>query len=210
MQFHMWSLFAIAYLLLTVSPGPNVFLVLSHSLKYGFASIYITIFANLFCQLLIVIAVTLGVGALLTVDSAAFSILKYAGAAYLVYLGVKTLYSLATSAYRPIDVEGRRQMQAPARRRRFREAFLVSASNPKAVIFLAAFLPQFLSHDRPFVLQFAIMYLTIAAIVLSVHSAYAFAAVSVKRQLSGRILRNGASALSGLLFIAFGLVLSFR
>ncbi len=70
--------------------------------------------------------------------------------------------------------------------------------------------PQFLSHDRGLFGQFALMFLTIAAIVTLVHSAYALTALTVKRQISGRLLQNGASALSGLLFIAFGIVLSFR
>lgn len=205
-----WILFAAAYLAITFSPGPNVLAVLSHATKYGFSSIFTTIFGNLLCQLFIVIAVSLGIGALLTVDSVAYLVLKQVGALYLIYVGGKTLYTVfMKNNDNPVEIDRQRQT-VPFFRIRFQEAFLVSASNPKTVIFLAAFLPQFLNQQVELLPQFVTMYLTIAVIVASIHTLYALIAVVLKRHMKSRLASQGTSAASGLMFVVLGFVMSQR
>lgn len=206
MAIETWLVFALAYLAVTFSPGPNVLIVISHAVKYGYRKIFTTILANLTCQLGIVIAVAMGVGALMTVDSTAFKAIKMVGAAYLVFLGVSILYKLVRNEGSPGAKTD--SPVAPSTSSRFRQAFFVSAGNPKTVIFLAAFLPQFLDQQQPLFEQFAVMYMTIALTVLIVHAAYAWFAVKVKQRVASRRLRTGASAASGLLYIFLGGALS--
>ena len=86
----------------------------------------------------------------------------------------------------------------------FREAFLVSASNPKTVIFLSAFLPQFIEPEASVSVQFGIMYLTIAAIVLCIHLFYAYTLSKVRGCLAGLELSTLLSKLTGGTFMAMG------
>lgn len=93
MTFHLWTLFFLAYLVTTLSPGPNVLLVLKNSIQFGWKSAFITIFGNLTCQFLIVCLVALGVGALLQTLPVWFVVMKILGGSYLIYLGIKALRS---------------------------------------------------------------------------------------------------------------------
>ncbi|MCA3843232.1 MAG: LysE family transporter, partial [Burkholderia sp.] len=92
-------------------------------------------------------------------------------------------------------------------RKLFREALFVSGSNPKTMIFLSAFMPQFIVHDRPLALQFVVMYTTIACTVVIVHSVYS---VGVRRFHRGFGMSRAVRALkraSGLLFVGLGIKL---
>jgi threonine/homoserine/homoserine lactone efflux protein len=186
-----------------------VLAVVTHAVRYGYRSIAVTITANLFCQLIIITVVGLGAGALLTTDSFLYKLIKWVGAAYLFYLGASMIWKIATKPVAPVELK--RQVRGtevvPSAYQRFREAFLVSASNPKTVIFLSAFLPQFLEPDQPLFPQFALMFFTIAAIVASVHSVYAYIAVSLQRRISGNGASKAVSLLSGGVFIALAVLL---
>lgn len=208
MTLETWALFFLAYLLVTLSPGPNVLLVVSHAMKYGFRSIFTVVAANLFCQLVIVIAVALGIGALMTVDSWAFKTIKYLGAGYLVYLGAKIIFKTYNDRALPVEADAEHTVKIPTTKRRFAEAFFVSAGNPKTVVFLAAFLPQFVKADSSLPIQFVEMYFTIACIVFCVHAVYALIAISVGRRIINRNVRKGTSYASGGLFVCLGAGLS--
>jgi homoserine/homoserine lactone efflux protein len=208
MAFETWLIFALAYLLVTLSPGPNVLLVASHAVKYGYRSIAITISANLLCQMGIVMGVALGVGALMTVDSLAFKLIKYSGASYLVFLGAKMIYTALSEKGGLVRAIEARAKTRPGIAKRFREAFFVSAGNPKTVIFLAAFLPQFINTSAPVAPQFIEMYVTIALTVMSIHAIYAGLAVFLKQRIVGHRLRKGTSVATGGLFVFLGIGLS--
>ena len=134
--------------------------------------------------------------------------MKYLGAAYLVYLGGRIVLNTWRERGASPTAKGERTSIVPSFARRFTEAFLVSAGNPKTVVFLAAFLPQFVVSSEPLAIQFAEMFLTIAAIVLVVHAAYAWIAVSVRRRVFDTRVRRGTSYASGDLFMALGVGLS--
>lgn len=201
MAVHLWFTFFLAYLATTLTPGPNVLLVVRNALRHGPAAMGATLVGNLLAQLLVITGVALGVGALLIAVPSAFLALKIVGASYLIYLGLRQLLSpnaamnataVATS---PVPV---------ARWRIGLEAFLVSASNPKTLIFLCAFLPQFLQPGRSIVGQFAVMYLTIAVIVMVVHVAYCYTAFRFSARLGAARWVAIIKRLGGSLFIGLG------
>ncbi|MEM8789151.1 MAG: LysE family translocator [Pseudomonadota bacterium] len=210
MAFETWILFFVAYVLVTLSPGPNVLLVVTHAMRYGYQSILTVIAANLLCQLAIVGAVAAGVGALMTVDSVAFKAIKYLGATYLVFLGLKTIVTTYRDSANPLGSRSSKAISIPGLRQRLAEAFFVSAGNPKSVVFLAAFLPQFVDPSTSLRLQFSEMFLTIALIVLSIHALYAWLAVSVRKRVVDRRIKKGTSYASGGLFVALGAGLSTK
>jgi threonine/homoserine/homoserine lactone efflux protein len=183
MNIEMWVMFFLAYLVTTLSPGPNVLLVLKNSIRHGWRSAFITVLGNLSCQFLIVCLVAVG-------------------GAYLIYLGVKNLRS-ARKGKASVPVE-----DAPAgskkRRSLFLEAFLVSASNPKTLIFLSAFLPQFLDTAHPVSEQFSVMFATICVIVATVHLGYSYLIASLGHRFSFTDLGRRIDKLTGGLFIAMG------
>ena len=204
MSFHTWFLFATAYLVTTISPGPNVLLVIRNTVRYGSRGTASTIAGNLLAQLVVVVLVALGVGAVLAALPALFVGMKVAGAAYLIYLGVKQLQGARPRAGRA-DVT----VSAPVldRRKVFREALLVSGSNPKTLIFLSAFMPQFIAHDRGLPEQFVIMYLTVAAIVAVVHTIYSLSVRGVHNRLGTSRWLTAVKRCSGVIFLGLGIKL---
>ena len=134
--------FGLTAFVVIVIPGPSVLFVVGRALACGRRVAVLTVIGNALGEYVQVIAVAIGVGALAEQSVAAFTVLKLAGGAYLIYLGVRTFRerrSLAAALAAP----------APHRsdRRAFLEGWFVGASNPKTIVFLAAILPQFVSRS---------------------------------------------------------------
>ena len=148
----------------------------------------------------------MGLGALLAASETAFTVAKVVGAAYLIYLGIKTFRSEAA-------VFDGAATQALATRQRsfFLRGFLVGASNPKAVLFFAAFFPQFLNPNAPFAPQFAILALTFMAFEFTVLTACALGVSRIAPVLrSGRVVRWFNHISGGLFTLMGGLLLLTR
>jgi homoserine/homoserine lactone efflux protein len=197
-----WLLFFVAYLTITLSPGPNVLLVIKNAVKYDYKAAIVTILSNLFCQLMIVTLVAFGAGTILEKSPMLFVALKLIGGAYLICLGITGLLKKEGTS-KKCDVEVKNQMHFSSSKV-FKEAFLVSVSNPKTVIFLSAFLPQFISTDVPVGWQFTMMFLTICIIVMSVHLIYSYIAKNINKKWSGLKAKPIFSKITNSAFIAFG------
>jgi threonine/homoserine/homoserine lactone efflux protein len=140
-----------ASLVLALTPGPAVVYILARTLAQGRASGLASVMGVALGNLGNALGAALGLAALFAVSSAAFTVVKWAGAAYLVYLGVKM--------WRAVPAEMSAAPSAPAQpaRRVFRDGFVVALLNPKTTLFFAAFLPQFLdAHGSPLMQTFAL------------------------------------------------------
>ncbi|YCH20387.1 LysE family translocator [Pseudomonas sp. D1-3] len=202
MALHLWFTFFLAYLATTLTPGPNVLLMVRNALRHGPAAIGATLLGNLTAQLVVTTGVALGVGALLIAMPTAFVALKIIGAGYLIYLGIGQLLGRRSAAGTSVTEPA---VSRVANWRIAGAAFLLSASNPKTMIFLCAFLPRFLQPERSVTLQFTVMYLTIAAIVEVVHSLYCFTAFRFGKRLEAIGWVATLKRLTGALFIGPGL-----
>jgi threonine/homoserine/homoserine lactone efflux protein len=206
MSFHTWLLFAAAYLLTTISPGPNVLLVIRNSVRYGNRGAAASVAGNLLAQGVVVALVALGVGAVLTTLPPLFVAMKVLGAAYLMYLGIRQLRSGGKKQATQTAV-----VASPAytfdRKKVFREALLVSGSNPKTMIFLSAFMPQFIDHERGLPEQFIVMYLTIAVTVALVHTIYSLVVRGIHKRVGASSWIAAIKRGSGLVFVALGIKL---
>jgi threonine/homoserine/homoserine lactone efflux protein len=172
--------FALLSFILIVVPGPNVLFVISRSLVQGRAAGVGTALGGQLGVYGQVVAVAFGVGTVVERSAAIFSVIKLAGAAYLVYLGVQAIRhrrSLAAA----LDVA----VQRKTFRRILRDGFVVGLSNPKSIVFFAAVLPQFVNRaagDVP--LQMLLLGLIFMAIAVVCDSSYALAAGTARGWLA--------------------------
>lgn len=194
-------LFAGVIALASVSPGPNVILVINHSLTFGLARIAPTILGNISLLFLVATAAALGVSAVLASMPATYDALRLIGAAYLAYLGIKALRNAWLARGTPAAEAPVAEVSAG---RRYLQAFFVSATNLSSVFFLAALFPNFLHHDRPLVGQFVTLFATLIVVVGAVHFAYAVLAMAMQSRLGLARFRRGVQVASGVAFLGFG------
>jgi threonine/homoserine/homoserine lactone efflux protein len=155
---HRFWLFLIAALLLSLSPGPGMLYVLARTLHGGRAEGLASSLGTAVGGLVHVVAATLGLSAILMSSALAYGVLKYAGAAYLIYLGCRMVFS-ARSAEPAAPAAG------PAPQNSFRQGILTEALNPKTAVFFFSFLPQFVTPSGPVALQF--LFLGCVSVVLN-------------------------------------------
>ena len=203
-------LFALAGIVLNLSPGPDVLFIVTHALRSG-ARVGVVaalgIVAGCFVHIL---AATLGVSALVAASSTAFTALKWLGAAYLVYMGARLLLVKEPGAL-ALPAASSDPDANPTLPRVFWSGFATNALNPKVALFFLAFLPQFIGPQvQDPRLAFLVLGLLFNVNSLWVCIAWALAAAWLARRAGA--LHRGLGLLeraSGILFIGFGLKLAF-
>ena len=202
-------LFIAAGWLLNLTPGPDVLYVVSNTLRAGVrAGVLAGLGITAGCFVHVVVA-AVGVGALLAASSAAFAVLKYVGAAYLLWTGVRLMLARAPAA----DQAGA-WPDAPAPAASLRQVFLggfwTNVLNPKVAIFFLAFVPQFIPPDEGNkTLAFVLLGVLFNLNAIPVHVGWALAAAWMARRVTAvqRGLRR-LDQLAGLMFVGFGLKLA--
>lgn len=199
------GLFVGAALALLLVPGPAVLYIFARSVEQGRAAGLVSILGIHTATLVHIAAAALGLSALLASSALAFSVVKYAGAAYLIWLGLRKLFTQP----RAPDIEG--TLPARSRARLFRDGFIVNLLNPKTALFFLAFLPQFVEIERGHVaMQIAFLGALFTAIGIVTDSIYALAAGT-----AGNWLKHSPTYLkaerwvSGFVFIGLGLTAAF-
>jgi len=193
------SAFLIASIILAVTPGPGVLYIVTRSLtqgrRFGLASVAGVALGNLGNA----VGASIGLAAVFAVSALAFTLVKYLGALYLVYLGIH-----AARAPQPDRASA---MPAPASLRRiFRDGFIVALLNPKTAIFFAAFLPQFMNTESPAIVQSLTLGSVFVAIAATTDTAYALAAGALASVLTrARGVRSLGRYLTGGSFIGLGI-----
>jgi threonine/homoserine/homoserine lactone efflux protein len=197
-----FAIFALASFVLVIIPGPAVIYIVTRSVDQGRSAGIVSMLGVETGGLVHVVAATIGISALVASSAAAFGVLKWAGAAYLVYIGVRRIM-------RPDEGESERDPTSP--RRMFAQGMVVQGLNPKVAIFFLAFLPQFVNPDAgaiaPQILVLGILFTLIAA---TCDGAWALFAGTV-----GPRLKRSAGAsrrlarVSGGIYIGLGLVTAF-
>jgi threonine/homoserine/homoserine lactone efflux protein len=190
----MW-LFGLAALALLVIPGPSVLYIVFQSAEQG-RRVGLASVAGIHLGTLVhVAAASAGLSALIVASSLAFSVVKYAGAAYLIYLGIRKLLER--------DAETRVEREREPLRRALVRGVIVNVLNPKTALFFLAFLPQFVAPDRGGVWsQALVLGFVFVGLGLVTDSLYALAAGTVGGLLQRR--RNAVRYGSGIVFIALG------
>ena len=195
----LFSAFLLASLVLAVTPGPGVLYIVTRSLvqgrRHGLASVAGVALGNFGNA----IAASAGLAALFAISSLAFAVVKYAGAAYLIYLGVQMLRA-ATSAQQMTEPP------AASLARVFRDGLIVALFNPKTALFFAAFLPQFLGGGAAPIMQSIALGALFVVIAASTDSAYALAAGTVAPTLRNARMQRIGRWFGGGAFIGLGVL----
>ena len=209
MDIHTWLLYAAAALGLSLSPGPNSLLALTHGALHGRRKTMVFTLTGGALGFVLIIALSMfGIGALLKASLVWLTVLKWLGGAYLVWLGLQVWRSPPIRIASD-DRADSADAAAPAPgRAMFRQGFLAAATNPKGILFFAAFLPQFVDPARPVLLQFALMAGTFVAIEFITELLLA----TLAQRITGWLARVGRAfnRVCGGLFVGIGVLLPLR
>ena len=197
MNWELWWFFATAGFFLDLTPGPAVLLVLATSLRQGAKLAVSSILGILSANALYFGLSATSVGAMLAASDRVFLVAKWVGAGYLVYLGVQSLFARASVLERT-----RGDGHAPGRL--YSGAFLTQASNPKAIVFFGAFVPQFIDRTLPVFRQMAILAVTSTVIEFLVLLGYALVAERASAMTRRPNYLIWTNRVAGLLLISAG------
>lgn len=199
MDVQIWLAFVAASIALLLIPGPTVLLVLSYAISQGKRVALATVAGVALGDLIAMSASLAGLGALVLASSALFTVLKWVGAAYLIYLGVKLFRSASTASLG--DVEDVAQASAA---NVFGHATAVTALNPKSIVFFIAFVPQFIVVDSPLLPQFSILIATFVGLAAINALAYALLADKLRAKIANPSVLTWFSRFGGTALVAMG------
>lgn len=205
MSLSTWWIFVTATFLISAAPGPNMLLIMNQSVRFGLrASIYSM--AGCMTALMIMFTLSaLGLGVILQQSPAVFDALRWFGAVYLAYLG----YKVWTAPVTPISKESTEtvasasSINTPSALTLFRTGFFTAGSNPKALLFAAAFLPQFIQASLPQAPQLLILLATFSVLEILWYFIYALGGLSMAQQLRKPNILRWFNRVTGGAFIGF-------
>lgn len=193
-------LFYLVIVAITVaSPGPGVILTLSNAMRHGVKPALAGVTGISLGILIIAVVSASSVGVLLATSALAFTILKYIGVAYLIYLGIKLWRSPAIRLDESKEITRNSDYFV-----RFKEGLLVSVLNPKPIFFFMSLFPQFINHQQSYLLQFTYLTFTFCGVILIVHTVYALLANTIKGWLLSPKGTKIVNRAGGSVFILFG------
>ncbi len=193
--------FIAACILLALTPGPNMSLILANTLTSGLRAGLVTLAGTTTGLALLVGAAAVGMSSVMVLMSEWFDVIRWVGALYLVYLGARALWQLRRRTAGALAKAGRNGTNL------YFEGVLVSLSNPKTLLFLGAFLPQFLDPAADPVPQLSVLAVLLVAVLFAVDVGYTFAVAKARATLDAARLRllDGAA---GVLLLLGGLALA--
>lgn len=194
-----WLIYFVAIIGLSLTPGPNGLLALTHGALYGPNRAVLTVLGGVTGFTALMAASMFGLGALLQASVHALTVLKWLGGAYLVWLGIQLWRAPAMHLTLAAGAS------VPHAKVLIRQGFLTAVSNPKVLLFFGAFLPQFIDLQQPLPLQFVLMAMTFAAVEGLVEYLLARLAGRIQPRLerSGR----GFNRVCGAMFAFMGIAL---
>ncbi len=203
MTFSFLVAFLATVLVASITPGPSMLLALNHGICFGSRRSLATAWGNVCATALQCLVSFAGLGFVLARAAWVFSVIRYAGAAYLVYFGCRLLFGRAEALVN----DG---LAAHARRNLFRDAFVVTASNPKAIIFFSALFPQFFADGSLSMAKAAVMLVAVLATTFGCMMLYATAGARIQRLLRRRGFRTLFQRCVGATLATFGIGLALE
>ena len=205
MTLQSWLIYLVLVFAAVSTPGPAVLFIMTNTTLHGWKKAIFAALGNIVGLFSMgVIAVT-GLGALLNTSEFVFNLVKFAGAAYLVYLGLKLFFQKGIDLTK---VQGRFNPAEKSAIMIFLQALGVAMSNPKAIVFLTALLPQFLHVEMPLLPQFSILIATLMFFSFAFLMFYALLAHKAKFWLMQPHRMKIFGRISGSIFVGFGALLA--
>ncbi|TQR38962.1 LysE family translocator [Brevibacillus brevis] len=206
MEFSTIWLFVVAASTLLIIPGPAVLYIMARSIDQGMKAGLVSVLGVSLGGSVHVLAGAIGVSAILMTSATAFHIVKYLGAAYLIYLGCRTLFSKSDSTASEIPKAPRKKL-----RKIFYESALVEVMNPKTALFFLAFFPQFIAPTAGSVtVQFLLLGTIFIILAFISDGLYAVLAASMRKRIVGSTTSSKVmNRVTGYFYIALGIFSAF-
>ncbi|MFC3060011.1 LysE family translocator [Paenirhodobacter populi] len=201
MTLEQWLAFAAASAVLLAIPGPTILLVISYALGHGKKAARATVSGVALGDFTAMTASMLGLGALLAASAMLFTVLKWIGAAYLVYLGIKLWRAPVAAGEASMDTEA---LPKEKPLRIFLHSYVVTALNPKSIIFFVAFLPQFLNTAQPVLPQMVVFETTFLVLAILNTTFYALVASTARKSIRKPNVQRAVNRIGGSLMIGAG------
>lgn len=194
-----WLAFTAASEVLLLIPGPTVLMVISHALAHRRGAATATVAGVVLGDFVAMTASLAGLGALLAASASLFAVLRWAGAIYLVILGVKLWRT-------PVGDPGTAEPSATTLRRLLARAFAVTVLNPKSILFFIAFVPQFLVRSSPLLPQLMLLEATFVTLAAANAVFYALAASAARWTIRRPAIRRSLNRAGGSLLVGAGVL----
>ncbi|TCU25503.1 threonine/homoserine/homoserine lactone efflux protein [Rhizobium azibense] len=202
MSLEAWLAFAAASAIMLAIPGPTILLVVSYALGHGRRTALATVSGVALGDFTAMTASLFGLGAVLAASAMLFTVLKWIGGAYLIWLGIKLWRApLITEPVADND-----NLPEEKSLKIFLHAYIVTALNPKSIVFFVAFVPQFLNPEKPFFEQMVIMELTFLVLATINAATYALLANAARGLIRKASVQRAVNRTGGTLLIAAGAV----
>ena len=198
MPFETWLTYTFITTTFLLIPGPTLILVISYSLLRGRAAVMALVLGVGLGDLTAMILSFLGVGLLLETVATAFYFLKWLGAAYLIWLGIKMWQSSND------EIEISEKDEQKDSHEILRNAYVTTALNPKSIVFFLAFIPQFMEVEKPFAPQVMVLGSTFFVLAIMVVISYALLASYAGKQLRLSVIQRWTKQIGGGLLIGAG------
>lgn len=210
MTFSTWWLFIAMTFVVSATPGPNMLLIMSVSARHGVRASVMAMMGCMTALLAMMSISAAGMGAVLQSSPQVFEALRLAGAAYLAYLGIKVWRAPVQDPSPASDAGKALPAAVPVIKTGaiYREAFLVAASNPKAILFAAAFFPQFIHADSPQLPQFAILLASFTVIEVGWYCIYAVSGKRLSVYLQRASVLKAFNRTTGGVFVGFAALMA--
>ncbi|MBB3316046.1 threonine/homoserine/homoserine lactone efflux protein [Rhizobium sp. BK181] len=202
MSLEAWFAFAAASAIMLAIPGPTILLVVSYALGHGRKTALATVTGVALGDFTAMTASLFGLGAVLAASATLFTVLKWIGGAYLIWLGIK-LWRAPVISEPMADNDNLPEKKSL---KVFLHAYVVTALNPKSIVFFVAFVPQFLNPAQPFFGQMLIMEATFLVLATINASTYALAANAARGLIRKASVQRAVNRTGGTLLIAAGAV----
>lgn len=194
-------LYLLTWSLVALSPGPAAMCVMSQATRHGVRARLSGIGGIQTGNVIFFACIALGLASLLATATTAFTVLRWIGAVYLLYLGLRIIAATFRAPAAAVDEKA----PATASRSLFLQGLLIQLTNPKALLFVSALLPQFIEPQRPFALQIAILLIVTVAVDVLVMWGYALLAAHGSRTLKSSPLMLWIERAFGAALVFFGL-----
>lgn len=205
MTMQSWLIYLVLVIIATATPGPAVIFIMTKSSLFGWKKAIFAAIGNIAGLLFLGIISISGLGAILKTSQIIFDIVKYVGAAYLIYMGLKMIYQKKGN----LDIiSDDINISKTTHQKMFLNAFGVAISNPKAVIFLTALFPQFININQNLIPQFSILIIVLIAFSFTFLMIYALIAYQAKTWLKKPNRIKIVNRIGGAIFIGFGILLA--
>ncbi|MFJ8235407.1 LysE family translocator [Ureibacillus sp. NPDC094379] len=207
-MFSQYIIFAITSFLLIIVPGPDTAVTTRNTLVYGKEAGVQTVLGTCLAITIHTTAAALGLSAIIMKSAIVFSVFKYIGAAYLIYMGVKAFKSLRDHKIQPNDTV--KQILPHNHRSLIGQGFYTNILNPKVAVFFLTFFPQFITSDTNVFVSFFTLGLLYIVIKFTWFVTYIYVIDFVRNWMQRPRVQAAMDAVTGIIFVAFGIKLAFE